>query len=881
MDKRRLLRTVTGILLLILAFMPLVAFNATSTGHVLGFFSDPLTGLWGQGVAAKPLAGQLVLPGLSHQVVVVRDEEGVPHIFAETEHDLFQAFGFIQACDRLWQMDLQRRIVYGRLSELFGERALASDKWMRMLGLGDAAEKSWKLIREMAAQGDRAAEATVKAVEAFTRGVNECIDYLSSHNRLPLEYRILGAKPEPWRPEDSMAVAKLIDYVLSFNNNDLVWGLIASKTGPEPLALYVDYRAWLSSKGRVIIRDPGEIYLNESLGGFKPPQATALPGEAKILNYTVDLAAMGKLLEGYIEAKMEAEKPWQWIARGILEGFSNNWVVGGSLTASGHPLLANDPHLLLTAPPIWYEVHLYSKDTGLNVYGVAFPGVPFIVIGRNNYIAFGYTNSMVDVVDLYYYVWRNNRYYYNGSWLEPVKHVEEIRVKTPKGYRVEKLVVLETVHGRIAEFQLGNRTYRLAVRATTLMPEPIAVWAYLQDHARSVYEYLNAQRYFYSPIQNAVVADKDNILYSPSGLIPVRSNLPLIGLGDGRKIPNYGMIPYNGSRGEGEWIGFIPFNKIPRLLNPSWGYVATANNLIVYNYTVNGTPLYLQWDVLDSYRWVRIASLIEKLSSEKKLTLSDMKKIQMDTKSMAAEKMIPLLLGLVRGEKLSPLASKATEMLRKWDYEMNPEKPEPSIAYAWLYVLINTTWSKIAEKAGIPLDYHLLLHILKLEMLEYMLSTDKGRKYLEDITGFPPRQLAKTTLEKAVKYLEEYFSTGKPEKWVWGKAHRILIAHILGGILTWLNYPPRPEPGGPFTVNVAPMIGLGNPVTHGPSVRFVADLAPGRTGEIVLPGGDSGHPFSKYYENQYLDWLNGVYHKILMPSNPSSLKGETLVLKPG
>ncbi len=875
-------RVVAGLLLLVLAVLPLIGFNATGTGRTLAFFADPLKGLWGQGLAAAPLRGELSLPGLHGRVVVVRDSYGVPHLFAENEHDLFQAFGFIQACDRLWQMDLQRRIVEGRLAELVGEPGLSSDKWMRMLGLGRVAEESWRLVVRLAEEGDEWARRTRAAVEAYTLGVNQCIDYMARTGRLPLEYRLLGVDPEPWSPVDSMAVAKLIDYVLSFNDNDLLWGLVASRTGGWVLGLYMDYAEWVYREGRVIVGKGESLYRNESLAGFRPEQPVAHPRDSVVLDYTVDLEGLGEALKGFIEAKMEAESiaaPLYWALR---EGFSNNWVVGGSLTASGHPLLANDPHLALTAPPVWYEVHLVSRDTGLNVYGVAFPGVPFVVIGRNQYISFGYTNSMVDVVDLYYYVWNGSKYYYNGSWLEPRRSVEEILVRRGNGYDRVELEVFETMPGRIVEFDTGAGKYRVAVKATTLMPEPIAVWAYMVNHARSVYDYLEAQRYFYSPIQNAVVADGENILYSPSGLVPIRTRLPLVDVGDGRLVPNTGFLPFNGSRAEGEWIGFLSFKDIPRLLNPGRGFVATANNMIIHNYTLDGAPVYLQWSFLDSYRWMRIAELVEEKSRGKGLTAEDMRAIQMDVKSKAAEELVPVLVALAeKAGGLGGLERKALDMLKNWDYVMDADKPEPSIAYAWLFVALNTTWSSVAEKAGLRLGYHELLHVLRLEMLEYMLKTSKGGEYLEKLTGMSPEQLASQTLRKAIEYLEKYYGSREPRDWVWGRAHRVLIAHAMGKLLPWLNYPVEPAPGGPFTVNVAPMIGLGDPVTHGPSVRLVADMAPGATGLIVLPGGDSGHPFSKYYDNQYLDWLRGVYHPVVLASDPGDVEGVVLVLNPG
>ncbi|MET1101080.1 MAG: penicillin acylase family protein [Pyrodictiaceae archaeon] len=875
------LKAVAGFILIILAIVPTAFFLLTPTGRVLAFFSEPLKGLWSMGIASKRPTGKINLEGLRGQVIVVWDKYGVPHIYGDYERDVFQVFGYIQACDRLWQMDFQRRVVYGRLSEILGEPAYNVDKYMRMLGLGDVARASWRLIRELAEQGDKAAARTVEAIEAFTQGVNQCIDHMLSTGKLPLEYRILGVKPDHWSPEDCMAIAKLVDYGLSFSIDDLEWGLVASYAGSWVLGLYLDYAGWLDKLGRRIIADVSEVYTNHSLGEeFAGEPPIAEPSDAMVLDYYVNLKAMRPLLEGYLKLAYSAarliglEPGEQW--------FSNNWVVHGMHTRTGYPLLANDPHLALSVPPVWYEAHLVARDTGLNVYGVAFPGIPFIIIGRNKDVAFGFTNSMIDVVDLYYYVWKNGKYFYKGKWLEPKKHVEKILVRTGKGLEERSITILETVHGRIVEFQVGNKTYRLAVKATTLIPSPVAVWAYLIDHARSVMDFIRAQRYFYSPIQNAVVADaKGNILYAPVGLVPVRTRLPLVKLETPRGsvvVPNTGFLPYNGSRGEGEWIGYIPFYMLPRLLNPSWGYVATANNMISYSYLPGNNSMYLQWSFLDSYRWMRINEMLVSKLKRYKLSVNDMKEIQMDYHSAALRQVLGILLKTMPSSGLGEVEDKALTMLRKWaeetNYSMDANRPEPSIAYAWAYMMLKKLWGRLASKAGMPFGYDEILHLLRLEILEYVFSRalQGDTWYLEKIAGTSNlTRIAIDSFKDAIKYLENFYRTRKVEDWIWGKAHMIRAEHILGSILPWLNYKPLEAPGGPFTVNVAPMIGLGNGVSHGPSVRFIADLSPGATGLIVIPGGDSGSPFSPYYDNQFVSWLRGAYHAIRLDDEPNKL----------
>ncbi|MET1128621.1 MAG: penicillin acylase family protein, partial [Thermoproteota archaeon] len=707
------------------------------------------------------------------------------------------------------------------------------------------------------------------------------MERMLSLGQLPVEYRLLGAVPEPWRPEDSMAVAKLVDYGLSFSTADLEWGLAASYAGSWILGLYLDYARWIHGLGRQIVRDVSEVLADKALGeSFAGNPPVAGPEDSEPAGYYVDLEALREMLEGYARLVASVRK-----VAGIplaAPGFSNNWVVHGMHTASGYPLLANDPHLSLSVPPVWYEAHLVANDTGLNVYGVAFPGIPFIVIGRNENVAFGFTNSMVDVVDLYYYVWSDDgRYLYKGSWLEPRKHVERILVRTSRGFEERTITVHETVHGRVVEFTAGNRTYRLAVRATTLMPSPVAVWAYLMNHAESVWDFVEAQRYFYSPIQNAVVADtRGNVLYAPVGLVPVRTRLPLVRVETAHgliEVPNTGFLPYNGSRGEGEWAGFLPFHMVPRLLNPSWGYVATANNMIAYSYLPGRSQLYLQWSFLDSYRWLRIDEMLRRRMGGGGLTLDDMREIQMDYHSAALRQVLGMLLDHLPTQGLGELEERAADMLREWLREgcpMDAGRPEPAIGYAWAYTLLKHLWGRLAGEKGIPLGQEEALDVLRLEVVEYVLAAaSRGDTwYLERLAGRASlEELAAETLREAVRYLRSFYGTDDPSSWIWGQAHRLEAKHALGSVIGWLNYPELEMPGGPFTVNVAPMVGLGSGVEHGPSVRFIADMSPGATGLIVIPGGNSGSPFSPYFDNQLLDWLTGRYHPVRLDRGPESL----------
>ncbi len=864
----------------------------------LGFLGDPLRGFWFYAASWERPSGELVLEGLSGPVVVVYDSWGVPHIYAGSERDLFAAFGFVQACDRLWQMDVLRRVTEGRLAELVGEAGVDSDVLMHRLGMPGVVEESYRLIERLAEEGDGAAAATLEALEAYARGVNACIDYLRGRGLLPLEYRLLGVEPEPWRPVDSVAVAKLIDYVLAFKTVDLYWGLLAGANGGWVLGLYADYLRWLDETGRSIIADPGEAAASlERLGlprGWATGVELAEPGEARVEG-VLSLEALYRALTSRPEGlELEAAEPLDavyraapWL-RGL--GFSNNWAVSPALSAHGSALLANDPHLELTAPPVWYLVHLSVRGGGLDVYGAAFPGVPFVIIGRTRGLVFGYTNSFVDTTDFYFYVWRGGRYLYRGEWLEPRRVEFEVRVNVPgRGFRVERFEALYTVHGPLLAWRVGNHTVVAAVRSTVLVPEPIAVWAYLMNKAETVREAALAQRYFYSPIQNLVAVDSGgHVLYSPAGLVPVRSPVPRVEAETPRgrlELVNLGFLPFNGSRGEGEWIGFLPFNAVPRLLDPGRGWVATANNLISLEYTPLGGGPYLQWSFLDGYRWLRIASLLDTLSRGG-LTLDEMARIQLDVASAAALEVLPLVEAAAAEAGLGGGALALLQQLRGWDGQMLKTAVEPSIAYSVLRRLLWAAWRDATARAGLdPLDPEVAGYVARLEVVEYALRRALGGDewYLRRMSGASASEVAAAALEAALRDLEGFFGSGAVERWVWGRAHRLLVKHPMGEVLPWLNLGPYPVDGGPYTVNVAPMPRLGEPVTVGASLRLVAaaDAEPGRAAYMALPGGESGSVFSRHYRDLLGDWLRGLYLTASMEA-PERVAGEaTLTLTPG
>lgn len=828
---------------------------------------DTFHGLWYEPVRSHLRAADIDIEGLQGDVQVYYDSHGIPHIFAEHEYDAFMVYGWIQASQRFFEMDLERRLVYGRLSELVGEDALKTDMFMRNLQLYVSVNESYNLLRQMAAT-DPVVAKTLEALKAFTRGVNE---YLRTHDP-SIEYQLLGVKPEPWSVRDSIAVAKLITYQLAFDTSDVDRLFLTYTVGLDIIArLKLDTQPYNEP---IIKGDSYKDYIDDFMG-----YSFAYPGYRYIDPFQVPINTTEKSFTGAPTggplgvrgANMDWAPPYRQFM-----GASNNWMVSGTVSETGKPVLLNDPHLTLTAPPVWFEAHLVAQDTGLNVYGVSFPGIPFIVIGRTEHAAWGDTDSFIDTIDWYYYVWDNDgRYYYNGSWIEPQKVVEKIRVRHGDHFEIVNFTVYKTVHGPIFTRQYGNVNMSFAMRWTGLEPSLVAVWAYAINHAESIFDYARAQQYFDAPIQNMIVADdQGNILYSPTGLIPVRNPIPVLVKG-GVRVVNYGLLPFNGSAGEGEWVGYVDYPYIPRLLNPPEGYVITANNRIL---SYGEYPFELQSYYCDSYRYERIAEMMNSSLGDGVVSIDELKTMQLDVTSVAMREIVPKLISLVSTiTNFPPEARQALALLSNWDYKMDADRPEPAIAFLWVLLVHYDMWYPLLNASSVPMDYCLA----KAEVTSYILDRlAAGDPYMINVfTGEDPDKFVARRLVEAIQMLSAFYNNKPIQEWRWGQLHYYKFTNpIFGQVLPWFAYPEKPANGGPYTINVAPQRPDDPrkslpPVAHGPSIRFVAPLGTEEAGWLMTPGGENGNPLSDHFEDLYLEWVNWQYHTIAMPSEPDGLPG--------
>ncbi|MEG0384980.1 MAG: penicillin acylase family protein [Solibacillus sp.] len=756
---------------------------------------------------SKPLIkGEAVVSILESDVKVTRDEVGVPHIEAQSDADLYRAQGYVQAQDRLFQMDLARRQASGNLAEVIGEAAVNTDKYFRTFSLRHAAELSW----------DGYDADSKQTLEWFAEGVNAFIDEVRGTSKLSYEFKVLGYTPEPWTPMDSLTIGKYMAYDLGGNWNQQAFRSWALQNYPQEQAeeLFVEY----PENAKSII----EANLN-----IKTNVATA---------FTAD----------YLPPEFNG---------------SNNWVVSGDLTESGKPLLADDPHLGLSTPSIWYQMHLQSPEQ--NVSGVIFAGIPGIILGHNEEIAWGVTNVNPDVQDLYIETPNPENPYqfkYDGQWEDATVRPEPIKVK---GGQTIDFEVVETRHGPIISNIITKETevkemFSMQWTALQSTQELKAIMGF--NKASNWDEFELALEDFKAPAQNFVFASTDGkIAYKANGLVPIRKQ-------------GTGALPVPGDSSAYGWESYIPFNELPTVIDPQQGFIATANNEIIgKEYPYHLSNLWAQ-----PYRYERIVEMIvdEKANKQIKLTAEDMKNMQMDKKNLHAVEFLPSFLETIKAQDSEGKYKEEIALLEQWEYYDNQDQGAPLI-YHFLYENMKNTLFADAMPADIFKMMPAKAQITN-DMLQDAYAGNPG-VWITDEGGLDA--FVYTAFEEAVAKIQDKFGKSV-SKWQWGSYSQLTFNHPLSSasdlIASYLNPKKVPVGGSSVTVQAAAEDGKGN-VTHGASWRFVADLQNLSTAEHIVGPGQSGHVKSKWYDNQVSDWVSGDYHKTKI--NGEIDKGYELVLK--
>lgn len=773
--------------------------------------------------AQSNISGKRVIKSLGDSVAITFDQADIPHIKAKSQADAYFALGYLHASERSWQMEMNRRIASGRLSEILGNDTVKIDRFVRTLGIKRAAER----------QFDRYPVSAKRLLQAYADGVNAGNAQLGW--ALPVEYFLTGSKPGHWSPTDSVAWMLMMAYDLGGNWHKELQRLELSQ--------------YLSTKQVWEVTPPNEAGEPVSNMDF-----AKLYKELKVFHP----------VPGPAESKPEnlpATELTQWDQLGGKDGIgSNNWALSGKLSTTGKPLLANDPHLGLSAPAIWYFAHLEAP--GLNVIGGTLPGIPAIVLGRTDQFAWSFTNTGPDVQDLYIEEIdaKNPGMYRGPDGPLPFKvHQEIIDIKGAPSFT---FLVKETRHGPVisdsyarAKRTIDTNRYALALRWTALDIENQSVAGLLEiNRAADLDQFKQALRKNYAPMQNVVMADTEgNIAYQAAGIAPKRQ------LHHGL----YGVAPAFGWEKQYDWNGYVPFEQLPSSNNPEQGWIATANQKIIAANDPN--PLTGDWEMPTRYN--RIVDLIK---SKNIHSFDDMKTMQGDTLSLGAT---PLLELFKSSQSSHPLSTQAMEIARNFDGDMRVNSAGALIFNAWADQLTRNLFSRLSylftENYG-SRNYRMPL----LNQLQNPNSPWCDNPKTEHVESC--QESANLALDKALDYLSKEFGN-EPKSWVWGQAHLAISEHrpfskvpFLGGLFNIKT----PFPGDSFSINVGrlELLRSKNPyeTLQAASLRTVYDLSDLEKSVFVYQTGQSGWAQSKLYRNMNSLWANNEYLPLQMKSEKIS-----------
>jgi len=762
--------------------------------------------------------GEIALSGLKAPVHVYRDSYGVPHILAANDHDLYMASGFVTAQDRLWQLEMIRLAVRGELSTMLGDTSRHLDRLMKTMEFYQTGKK---IV-------NHASEQSKTILSAYVDGINQFIRH--EKGKYPIEFVLLNWQPHLWTPADVAAYGRLMSWELSFS-----W--------------FVEWTA------QEIRQKLGANRANELFSDYPVSWPTILS------NKDLKIASNLKIFQ-----KANSDLRTFLNRRGAFFG-SNNWVISGKKSKTGKPLLANDPHLPLANPSVWYAMQLVAP--GVNVTGFSLVGAPGIVIGHNAHLAWGFTNVMADDADFYIEtVDRSDStcYLTDGKWQKMEIYDDSVVSKSGKVYKFKRF---KTRHGPIVTdvhnlMKTSGKVVSLRWTGQDISDETDAI--YKMNRASNWKEFVKALRLYRSPAQNIVFADDGgNIGYWCTGAIPLRKGFT-------------GTFPLNGTTTQTDWSGFIPFDQLPHVINPEEGFVASANNRVA----PRGYPYYI------SNLWeppARVQRIRELLTAKPKLSKVDFETIQLDVLSPFARDVTKEVITVLDQQKaLDDTLKTVYKFLKGWNYEMRGESTAAAIFQVFLTRLLeNTFQDELGEKlyksfiefSGIPIqDLQRFLSMRRSHWFDDVRTPEKIETKEDQIL---------LSLHQSVRELSARLGS-KPIKWRWDRLHRMTFRHVLGGeamLGKILNVGPFPLGGGLTTVNNA-RYKLTDPYDCwvGPSMRMIVDFKDLTRTEIILPPGEVEHPLSHHFRDQAEMWVNGLYIDCKSDIKQIQEEGKELVLKP-
>ncbi|WP_411275137.1 penicillin acylase family protein [Daejeonella sp.] len=781
-------------LLSFLAALALVITLNTKFGDIppLGKFLDPFHGFWKNAESRNVDAGKnFKIEGLKGEVEIKFDERMVPHIFADNNHDLYFAQGYVTAKDRLWQMDFQTRFASGRLSEVVGPKALELDRYQRRMGMAFGAENMVKVMMQ---------DPEIKeTMEAYTEGVNAYIHSLKPGD-YPVEFKLLNYVPEDWKPLNSALLLKLMSATLAGGSNEFYMSNILNKYGPDITKnLFPDYP---------FREDP--IIPNGSKWEFNPQPVPSIP-----------------------EVLSNEKTTYQVRTRELEDGIgSNNWAVGGSKTASSFPILANDPHLDITLPSIWYQIQIASPEA--NVCGASIPGAPGVIIGFNQTIAWGVTNVGADVLDWYNIKFKDaskKEYWYDNKWRALKLRVESIQVK---GGKTVTDSVYYTHHGPIV-YSTEQRPDNFS-KANNIPTGHALRWVahdgsndvktfYKLNRAKNYADYREALTHYSAPAQNFVFASVENdIAITSNGYFP-------------GKWPGQGKFLMDGSDPANDWQGRIPAEQNPTIKNPARDFVSSANQSL----TDQTYPYYINWEFAASERARRIN---KRLTVMRKANVDSLINLQNDNYSILAENILPTLVALINTEKLNASQREVYNIVSKWNKFFNAQEVGASIFELWHKILAEEIWEDDLGDPKIPMRYP------SRDRTVQLLLNEPDSRWFDNV-----HTAQKETREDAVNAAFKFTVDSLQKRygpldgdWEWGNVKHTNVPHlakVAGFGSRFLK-----NGGSKSSVNAMSE-------SNGPSWRMVVALGNNVKAYGVFPGGESGNPGSPYYDNMLNTWSEG------------------------
>ena len=776
---------------LILSFILTIAiFYALNTkfGSIppIGKFLNPYTGVW-QNETDEAISGTISIPELKDKVTVHYDAQLIPHVFAQNDLDLYRAQGYLTAKHRLWQMEFQTYASAGRLSEIIGEGALNYDRQERRRGMIFGAEQTLKKMTED--------NETMAIAQAYSDGVNSYINQLDPKN-YPLEYKLLDYKPEAWSPKKTALLLMYMTKMLAGGDEDIEYTNVLRLFGKERFdLLFPDF---------FNITDP--IIPKETDWSYIDVPQTPLPYSEPVLD------SISKTID----------KPDPNYG-------SNNWAVSGAKSYSGHPILANDPHLGLNLPCIWFVMQLSTPTH--NAFGATLPGALAVISGFNQHIAWGETNATRDVIDWYKVEFNKDRtkYKFDNQWKDISVRVEDIKIKGKPSYKDS---VLYTHHGPVVydkNFKSENELSGYAMQWTGFIPGNAQKTFTEMNKAKNYDDYLKALKYWVAPAQNVVFASTEgDIAIWVQGMFP-------------NKWEGQGKFIMDGTKSENDWQSYIPQQFNAHTKNPERGFVSSANQSPVdeaYPYFVYN----------DGYETYRNRVINEFFNSKDKFNIQDFKDLHNNNYNLKASELMPYMLENMDISNLTPQEKEIYDIAKNWNYNNDMDEIGPSIWKAWYDILYDLVWDEFELKdtaITTPFTYQ-TIYLLK----------NNGDDAFMDIVGTPEKETAKDlfklSFSKAVVKLNDWKTKNGDLKWAEYKA--TFVGHLLQALPAFSRFN-IPIGGGKNIVNATAE-------NWGPSWRMIVEMTSPPTALGIYPGGQSGNPGSKYYDNFIDTWAAGKYHSL-------------------